>query len=229
MSAPKLCVAVLVLAASITAPAAKSSPILNEADGNFSASWVSPTVVASGTTSVSGSGAPKWLGGDPTDVFYFSGLVPGATSMVFDFSLTGPYNQNSYLNGGGSIYYSYVPFTGAYYVDQGNGKILGSQALLAGNFDVTYNPWEVANSTNRGTSSFTLNLANEFSGDLFLALDFNYGQVSYNINTYSWATSGIETAGTPSAVAVPLPATGWLLMAGLLGLIVTRRKTWSIH
>jgi len=97
------------------------------------------------------------MGGDRLDIFQFSGLAPGTTSIVFDFSLTGPYSTSTYENGGGAIYYSYVPFTGTYYVDQGNGNVLGSHDLLADYFDVTYNPWETANASNRGTSSFTLN------------------------------------------------------------------------
>jgi len=77
-----------------------------------------------------------------------------------------------------SVSSSYVPFSGAYYVDQGNRKVLGSQDLLGGYFDVTYNPWDAPNASNRGTSSFTLNLAKEFTGDLFRALDFTYGRVT---------------------------------------------------
>lgn len=226
VSVRKLCVAVLVCAASITAPTAESALILEETGGNFSNNWVSPTVVASGTTGVTGTGAPEWMGGDRLDIFQFSGLAPGATSIVFDFSLTGPYSPSAYANGGGAIYYSYVPFSGTYYVDQGNGKVLGSQDLLAGSFDVTYNPWDAANASSRGTSSFTLNLAKEFAGNLFLALDFTYGRVSYNINSPSWATSGNVDAPVeiPVAASVPLPATGWLLFAGFLGLAANRRK-----
>lgn len=227
MSVRELYVAVLVCAASITAPTAESALMLHEVGGNYSNNWVSPTVVASGTTGVTGTGAPEWMGGDRLDIFQFSGLVPGATSIVFDFSLTGPSNPGAYENGGGAIYYSYVPFSGAYYVDQGDGKVLGSQDLLAGNFDVTYNPWNAADASNRGTSSFTLDLlTKEFAGDLFLALDFTYGRVSYNINSPSWATSGNDTAPdtVPSSVAIPVPATGWLLLAGLLGLTANRRK-----
>jgi hypothetical protein len=229
MSVRKLYVAVLVCAVSITAPAAESALILQEAGGNFSNNWVSPTVVASGTTGVAGMGAPEWMGGDRLDIFRFSGLVPGATSVVFDFSLTGPYSPAAYENGGGAIYYSYVPFSGAYYVDQGNGKVLGSQDLLAGYFDVTYNPWNAANGVNRGTSSFTLNLAKEFAGDLFLALDFTYGRVSYNINSPSWATlgNGADPRPLPDSVAVSLPATGWLLLAGLLGLVAANRRKFA--
>lgn len=226
MSVQKLYIAVLVGAASITAPAAEATPILQEASGNFSNNWVSPTIVAIGTSGVAGTGAPEWMGGDRLDIFQFSGLVPGATSIFFDFSLIGPYSPGTYVNGGGAIYYSYVPFSGAYYVDQGNGKVLGSQDLLAGYFDVTYNPWEAANASNRGTSSFTLNFAKEFAGDLFLALDFTYGRVSYNINSLSWATSdnGTVPMEIPVEVAVPLPATSWLLLVGLVGLAANRRK-----
>lgn len=222
----KPCVAVLVCAAAITAPTAESALILHEAGGNFSNSWVSPTVVASGTTGVAGTGAPEWSGGDRFDIFHFSGLTPGATSIVFDFSLTGPHDPGAYQNGGGTIYYSHVPFSGAYYIDQGDGRVLGSQDLLAGNFDVTYNPWDAANASNRGTSSFTLNLPKEFTGDLFLALDFTYGRVSYNINSLSWATSGNGTdpVELPVTAPVPLPATGWLLLAGFVGLAANRRK-----
>ncbi|PTQ79578.1 putative secreted protein [Nitrosospira multiformis] len=226
MSVQKLYVAVLVGAASITAPVAEAIPILQEAGGNFSNNWVSPTMVASGTTDVTGAGAPEWMGGDRLDIFQFSGLVPGATSIAFDFSLTGPYSPSAYQNGGGDIYYSYVPFSGAYYVDQGNGKVLGSQSLRAGSFNVVHNPWEAANALNRGTSSFTLNLTKEFAGDLFLALDFTYGRVSYNINSLSWATSdnGTPPMELPLEAAVPLPATSWLLLIGLVGLAANRRK-----
>lgn len=226
MSVRKLCIAGLVCATSITAATAEATPILHEAGGNFSNNWVSPTIVARGTSGVAGMGAPEWMGGDRLDIFQFSGLVPGATSIVFDFSLTGPYSPSAYQNGGGDIYYSYVPFSGSYYVDQGNGKVLGSQSLRGGSFNVTYNPWEAANASNRGTSSFTLNLAQEFAGDLFLALDFTYGRVSYNINSLSWATSdnGPLPAEIPVAVPVPLPATSWLLLVGLVGLAANHRK-----
>lgn len=223
MSVRKISLAALIGAASITSPAAAYT--LDETGGNFSNDWVSPTVVASGTTDVSGWGAPEWMGGDRLDIFQFSGLAPGATSVVFDFSLTGPYNPNAYHNGGGAIYYTYEPFSGAYYVDQGNGTVLGSQDLLAGKFDVTYNPWEAPNASNRGISSFTLDLMEDFAGDLFLALDFTYGQVSYNINSPAWATSGSGDDTDPTVVS--LPATGWLLLAGLLGIVglaKTRRK-----
>jgi hypothetical protein len=224
MSVRKLYVAVLVCATLITAPVAESALILHEAGDNFSNNWVSPTVVVSGATGITGSGAPEWMGGDRLDIFQFSGLVPGASSIVFDFSLTGPYSPGAYQNGGGAIYYSYVPFSGTYYVDQGDGTVLGSQDLLAGYFDVTYNPWEAANASNRGTSSFTLDLAQGFTGDLFLALDFTYGRVSYNINSPSWATPGNEPPPELEVVPVPLPATGWLLLAGFLGLAANRRK-----
>ena len=229
MSVRKLYVTVLVCAASITAPAAEAVPILQESGGNFSNNWVSPTVVSSGTTDITGTGAPEWTGGDRLDIFQFSGLVPGATSIVFDFSLTGPSSPGAYENGGGTIYYSYVPFSGAYYVDEGNGKVLGSQDLIAGNFDVTYNPWDLANPANGGTSSFTLNLAKGFAGNLFLALDFTYGKVSYNINSPSWATSSdtVDPISLPESAAIPEPATVLLLAAGLaaMGAGRVRRKT----
>jgi hypothetical protein len=224
MPVRKLYVAVLACVTSITAPAAESALSLQESGGNFSNNWVSPTVVASGTTGITGSGAPEWMGGDRLDIFKFSGLLPDATSIVFDFSLTGPSNPGAYENGGGAIYYSYVPFSGNYYVDQGDGKVLGSQDLLAGYFDVTYNPWSPANASNRGTSSFTLNLAKEFAGTLFLALDFTYGRVSYNVNSLPWATSGTDPSSLPDSAAIPLPATSWLLLAGLVGLAANRRK-----
>jgi hypothetical protein len=117
-----------------------------------------------------------------------------------------------------------VPFSGAYYVDEGDSNVRDSQDLLAGYFDVTYNPWNAANASNRGTSSFTLNLAEEFAGNLFLALEFTYGRVSYNINSLSWATSGNGTDPSSGSVPVPVPATGWLVLAGLLGLAANRRK-----
>lgn len=194
---------------------------LVEGDGNFSDNWAMPTVVSGGTTTVSGSGAPQWMGGDRIDVLHFSGLKPGATSVVFDFALTAPYRSDAYANGGGSIYYSFVPFTGSYYVDQGNGSVLGSHDLLAGVFDVVYNPWDATNPASQGTSSFTLGLGDDFAGELFLALDTTYGRVSYTINAPLWA-SDLGATTNP----VPLPAAGWMLLAGLTGLCLVgaRRK-----
>lgn len=218
----KLSVAAVIVAASIAGPAGAYT--LHEGAGNFSDNWVSPTAVESGTTGVSGSGSPKWLGGDRIDVFQFSGLEPGAASIVFDFALTGPLNPYAYANGGGSIYVSYVPFSGAYYVDLPGGKVLGSKELLAGKFDVTYNPWQAPNESNRGASSFTLDLDEKFAGDLFLALDFTYGRVDYNIDLASAVVSG----GENDPAAIPLPAAGWLLIggvAGLAGLAARRRIT----
>ena len=224
ISVRKIFTSVLVCATLITAPTAKANSILQEIGVNFSNNWVSPTIVTSDMTGVAGTGAPEWMGGDRLDIFQFSGLLPGAASIVFNFSLTEPYRADSYQNGGGSIYYSYVPFSGAYYVDQGNGKVLGSQDLLAGNFNAIYNPWEAANGLNRGTSSFTLNLTKEFTGNLFLALDFTYGQVSYNINSLAWAISDNGTLPMETPTAIPVPATGLLLLIGFVGLATNCRK-----
>ena len=194
---------------------------LVEGDGNFSNTWAMATVVASGTTAVSGSGAPQWMGGDRIDVLHFSGLKRGAASVVFDFTLTAPYRSDAYANGGGSIYYSYVPFTGSYYVDQGNGRVLGSHDLLAGEFAVVYNPWDATNPASQGSSSFTLSLRDDFAGELFLAVDTTYGRVSYTIHAPLWAS---DLGATTSPL--PLPAAGWMLLAGLSGLclVAARRK-----
>lgn len=232
MSVRKFYLAALIGAASFTAPAAAVT--MQEGDGNFSNDWLAPTVVTSGTTGVSGTGAPEWMRGDRLDIFQFSGLEPGATSVVFDFALTEPYGRGSYRNGGGSIYYSYEPFTNNYTVDRADGTVLRSQDLLAGVFDVTYDPWST-DPSKRGTSTFSLDLMDDFAGELFLALDFNYGQVSYNVNSPAWASSTPDTGGPTgssggggaSPTAVPLPATGWLLLgglAGVVGLTVKRRK-----
>lgn len=209
------------LGLALIAGSANASTLV-EGAGNFSNSWVAPTDVATGTTDVSGSGAPSWVGGDRVDVFLFSGLTPGKTSILFDFSLTGSYSDGRYQNGGGSIYYSYVPFTGDFYVEQANGNVLGSSDLLAGVFDVTYDPWTPNDSSRQGTSSFTLGLGDEFAGDLFLAMDFTYGKVSYNINSLNWSASANDSSPSP----VPLPASGLLLLAGFsgLGFIARRRK-----
>ena len=99
MAVWKLHVAAVFFAASITAPTALAAPILNEAAGNFSNDWLAPTVVASGTTGIMGLGMPEWMGGTRHDVFLFSGLTPGASSLVFDFALPGPVNVGAYANG----------------------------------------------------------------------------------------------------------------------------------
>ncbi len=105
-----------------------------------------------------------------------------------------------------------MPFTGGYYVDQGNGNVLGAHDLLAGIFDVTYDPWDPAQ---QGTSTFTLNLGDYFAGELYLALDFTYGKVSYNLSSPAFAAAP-DNGAAPSPV--PLPAAGWLLLAALSGL-----------
>lgn len=224
MSIRKIIVATLFSTASVIAPVAVSAPILLEYGSNFSNDWTAPTVVDSGTSDVSGAGAPEWTGGDRLDIFRFSGLVPGATSIAFNFMLTGPLNTGAYTNGGGAIYFSYQPFSGSYYVDKGDGTVLGSQQLLAGYFEVIYNPWETANALNRGESGFVLNLSDDFTGELYLALDFTHGGVSYNFNTPAWAALSLEGTTTGAAASpVPLPAPGWLFLTGILSLFVYRR------
>lgn len=208
---------------------ASTAATITEDSGNFSNDWTDPTLITTGTTGVAGTGGAEWSGGDRFDVFHFSGLRPGATSFVFDFALTAPYAPNAYANGGGSIYYSFAPFTGSYYVDQGNGSVLGSQDLLGGVFDVTYNPWNLSNPASQGTSRFTLDLDDSFAGELFLALDFTYGKVTYNITAPAWAAVDLAEGGNDLDNVpgqVPLPAGVWMLLAGLsgLGVIATRRK-----
>ena len=199
-----------------------SAATLNENDENFSGNWAMPTVVAKGNTDVSGTGAPEWQGGDRYDVFHFSGLS-GATSLVLDFTLLGNYRDGNYQNAGGSIYYSYVPFTGGYYAHKSDGTQLSGQDLLAGTFDATYDPWDRTNPTKQGTSRFELALGGDFAGDLFLALDFTYGKIGYTVSSPGWDNAQIDTL-PPSAV--PLPAAGLLLFAGFSGLalVAARRR-----
>jgi len=205
--------AALLGAALFASPAMAAT--LHEADGSFSSDWRAPTPIPEGTTGVAGSGAPDWMGGDRFDIFHFSVMGLGATPIDFDFWLTDLDKSGGYRNGGGAIYYSFVPFSGRYYVDEGGGQVLGSENLLAGYFEVTFNPWQEASATNRGASSFTLNLGEAFRGDLFLALDFTHGRVSYSISASAW-TSPSESAATPAPV--PLPAAGWLMLAALSAL-----------
>lgn len=215
--------AALFSAALISAPAAAAT--LHEGAGNFSNNWTTPTVLASGTKSVTGTGAPD--GGraaDRFDVFQFSGLAPGATSVVFDFSLTGPLRPHRYAGGGGSIYYSFLPFSGAYYSNQEDGAISAAHDLFGGNFSATYDPWAIAGS-NRGASSFSLDLGDDFAGDLFLALDFTYGaQISYDIQSPSWDTASSDAL--PSAV--PLPASVLMLIAAISGVGFVARCRKSV-
>lgn len=225
MSFGRLFAALIVGTTAIHTSPAIAAPILTETDASFSSSWTAPTAVGSGITGIAGSGSSGKTSNERFDTFQFSGLTPGATSIVFNFSLAPGYNLGNYANGGGSIYYSYVPFTGAYYVDQGNGKVLGSHNLLASNFDVTHNPWQTETNTNRGSSSYILNLGDDFTGNLYLALDFTYGnQVNYNISSPSWASGSTPVARQPDLAIIvpeatmPLPATVWLFLAGLLTL-----------
>ena len=203
---------VIFFAISVFADAAPAAT-LSEDGGNYSDIWAAPTVVASGTTTVTGGNA---LGADRTDVLQFSGLRPGASAITFDFAVAGNYRSGGYANGGGTLYYSFVPFTGGYYITPSSAATAAQERLYNSTFGVTYDPWDAANPASQGTSRFTLALGDSFAGSLFVALDTTYGNVSYAISGLTYPSSAPPDSPSP----MPLSAGGLFMLMGLTGLAV---------
>ena len=166
---------------------------LNEADlptGAFSPLWSQPTQVGAGITQITGTGA-----GNAFDNFVLTALPAGAQTLTFNF--TAPQGIGWSYAAGGNLFYSQSPFRWGWD---------GTQFGLVG---LSY--------YNR-TQSQTLTLGPNFSGPLYIAMNFTYGSVlPYTIDIPSNGTV------TPPVSPVPLPAGALLLGAGLVSLLVRRR------
>lgn len=194
--------------------AAATAATLTPADvrgGAYSSSYLAPTVVAAGYTSVTGSASAGQM-----LEFEFSGLPAGAQSLSFTFSLAsgigvqGPSNGWAYANGGGTLLYSIgAPFAWSAW----GGTTLGS--------------FGVSNSSTAAMlSTLTLTLDPSFSGPLYLGLAFGYGSaINFSIDAPSNAIAASQPEGAPSGTlaGVPLPA-GAPLLAGALGLVALLRR-----
>ena len=160
--------------------------------GAYSGSWASPTEVGAGFENVSGTG-----NGNAYDNFVFSALPSGKQSLTFTFSAPENVDPWSY-SAGGEVLWSTQPFRWNW------------DGARAGQFQV---------SSYERTKSFTLDLADDFSGPLYLALNFTHGaNLGYNVSAPS--NAGVSPA------PIPLPA-GVLLMGSAvvaLGAAGLRRR-----
>ncbi|WP_172295590.1 hypothetical protein [Pseudoruegeria sp. HB172150] len=179
--------------AALFAGAGAHAVTVSESDlGEFSGEWSSPTELGAGIDGVSGTGAQNQF-----DILVLTGLTAGAQTLTFTF--TGPADAGDSYAAGGTLMYSFDAFQYGW-----DGDYAGS----FGSFKSAL------------TDTLTLVLGDDFSGVLYLALYFTYGdQLSYSIASSVPATSG----STPSPV--PLPATGLLLGGALVGagLLAKRR------
>lgn len=164
------------------------------AGGDFSGDWRNFSTIAAGTGSVSGT----WSGGNDYDFLAFSGLGSGAQEIKLTFSTLG--NQGYSFSAGGKIMWSTTPLKYSAW----EGQTLGT---------VDFNYYNQSND-----QTFTLELDDDFAGDLYLQLYGTHGALGYNILTAA-NDSAVVVPDTPDMAAVPLPGTAPLMIAGLAGLI----------
>lgn len=158
------------------AAAGAQAATLNEADmagGAFGASWSAPTKVDAGIDTIVGTGRQNQF-----DNFVFA-LPAGAQRLTFDFAA--PKVAGHSYSAGGEILYSATPFR------------WGWDGARAGAIQVDYS---------KPQQSFALDLAKDFIGTLYLALNFTHGSdLSYSISA-------------PSNAPAPVPLPAGLVLIG---------------
>lgn len=161
-----------------------SAVTINEpsvAGGDFSDNWAAPSAIGFGYDIVNGQGSSS----DP-DYLVFTSMTPGAQSLSLTFTM--PAGPNPLGFAGGTVQYSFAPFTSA------------TDGLSAGGYFLTsYAP----------TQTLTLALGAGFAGTLYLGITTLIGN---NIG-YSITAAGNVLPASP----VPLPASAALLAAALAG------------
>jgi hypothetical protein len=169
---------------------------LNESDapgGAFGSSWANPTEVGAGFDAVAGTGA-----GNAFDNFVFTALPSGRQTLSFAFQA--PAGIDYSYSAGGQLLWSTEPFRYGW-----DGKQVGSGFQLG--------HWQPQ-------TTVDLELGDDFSGKLFLALNFTHGSsLAYNISVPSNAV-----AGPGEAAPVPLPAGLLLIGTGIAALGAARLR-----
>lgn len=157
--------------------------------GAFSTTWSAPTIVGAGFDQITGTGNQNQF-----DNLVFTSLAPGAQTLTFSF--TAPAGINTSYAAGGSLLFKTSPFLFGW-----DGTTFGS--VFVGFFNQT--------------STATLTLGPAFSGPLYVALNFTFG------NNLGYAISVPSNTAPPAAV--PVPGAGLLLASALgLGALVARQR-----
>lgn len=184
----------------LTIASALQAATLNESDipGGISNDFTSPTQIAGGFEDVAGE-----LAIGDYDIFSLANLAPGAQTVSLTFSLPTPAPGSRFQNAGGYVRFQETPFL--------NSPEEGSRS----NFSLVFNPRNASRTVLSQTLSF--NLDSSFSGTpLFFSVRSTFssvGPLSFNLN-----------APGNALAPVPLPATGWLLLSVLIGVVGLRRR-----
>jgi hypothetical protein len=195
--------ACLLTTATFSGPAAAAT-VTEGSD--FSSDWLNPTAIAAGTSQISGIASDL-------DVLLLTGLKTGAQTLTFGFSAASIYTSGN-LTAGGAILYSYTPFQWSWDNDGQTG------------YQVSYNSWNAGTpwfgQSGSLTSTASLTLSEAFAGTLYLAIvPWSSTPISYTIDL---PVAAAAQPDLPSAV--PVPAAGLMLGAGLaLAGLARRRKT----
>lgn len=184
------------VAAALAGGAASAATLTESAvtGGAFGPRWDRPTEVGRGFDSITGTGNQNAF-----DNFVFTGLPSGAQKLTLTF--TAPEGIGYSYSAGASVLYATQPFRWGW--------------------DGTYAKGAQIDYYTR-SKSYDLNLGDDFSGKLYLALNFTHGSnLGYTIGAPSNAVS-VSPAPVPLPAGAVLAGTGATLLAGL-GLLRRRR------
>lgn len=183
------------LVAAALAGGAASAATLTEAavtGGAFSGRWDSPTEVGQGFETITGTGNQNAF-----DNFVFTGLPSGTQKLSLTFAA--PEGIGYSYSAGGAVLYADDPFR------------WGWDGTSANSFQIDYHT---------RSRSYDLTLGDDFSGKLYLALNFTHGSnLAYTIGAPSNAS---PVAPVPLPAGAVLAGSGTALLAGL-GLSRRRR------
>ncbi len=186
------------------AGAAGASTVSEATLGDFSGNFRTPSVITAGATTVEGTWAER---GD-YDLLAFTGLKSGSQTITLTFAPQNQIGERDYsFSAGGTVLYTTTPFQWSAW----EGTNLAN---------VSIQHWNRAN-----TFTYMINLGDSFAGSLYLGLFGTYGTLKYSIDAPGNALAIVApSASTPLVSTVPLPATAWMVLAALGGLMMAGRR-----